>query len=114
MPFLGDFITIEGGNNTVIPPTVIGEGPPTTGSAEDSGYFYLDSLTNKTYVNVNGTYVPVALTGETGTPGDPGQPKFTGEGPPGGIPDAGVGDLYLDTTTGSLYRLGGTTAPVED
>ena len=30
---------------------------------------------------------------------------FSGEGPPGGIPEAQVGDFYLDTSRGDLYRL---------
>lgn len=49
---------------------------------------------------------PGDTTGIPGPPGDDGQPQFFGTGPPGMIPTANADDLYLDTATGDLYRLG--------
>jgi hypothetical protein len=41
-----------------------------------------------------------------GGSGTPGQPRFTGQGPPPVyIPGAVLGDLYLNTLTGDLYKL---------
>lgn len=37
--------------------------------------------------------------------GPSGQPRFTGEGPPGVVIGANPGDEYLDNLTGTLYRL---------
>jgi hypothetical protein len=43
--------------------------------------------------------------GPSGPPGPAGQPRWEGTGPPGVIVGASPGDLYLDRTTGDLYRL---------
>ncbi len=54
----------------------------------------------------------VATPGPPGPPGPPGQGQgggtawFTGTGPPGTILGASPGDAYIDTTTGTIYRLG--------
>lgn len=50
----------------------------------------------------------VVMTGATTNTdsGTPGQPRWTGEGPPPAtIIGASPGDTYLDTLTGDLYRL---------
>lgn len=43
---------------------------------------------------------PITLNASLGRAG-----LWTGEGPPGTIVGAAVGDDYLDTLTGNLYRL---------
>lgn len=49
------------------------------------------------------------IQGVPGPPGPPGIPgsavKYSGEGPPGTIIGAAPGDRYLDTITGTVYRL---------
>lgn len=110
MPFFGDFIVQEGGGSTPIPPAIIGNGPPSGGSAEDNGYFYVDATSGETYVNINGTYQQVALQGEPGPEGAPAQPRFTGTGAPADLPGAVTGDLYFDTASGELYQLRTDTA----
>lgn len=65
------------------------------------------NLTNGANIGVRlgGTRVGISLPGA----GSPVQTKaglWTGEGPPPDtIPGAAVGDEYLDTITGDLYRL---------
>lgn len=52
--------------------------------------------------------VPVRR-GAPGPPGPPGPPgegrRWYGEGPPRDLPNAVVGDEYLDTENGDLYQL---------
>lgn len=43
---------------------------------------------------------PITLNAPLGSPG-----LWQGEGPPGTIVGASIGDGYLDTLTGTLYRL---------
>ena len=48
------------------------------------------------------------VQGDTGTQGDPGQRGatwYTGSGSPGTIPGSAAGDLYLNTSTGTVYKL---------
>lgn len=106
MPFLGgdvSNITVE-----AVPPASIGNGPPTTGSPEDNGYFYVDATTGRTYININGSWQEVANQGEPGPEGAPAQPRFAAAGAPAEqTTDGAVAeDLYLDTTNGDLWQLG--------
>jgi hypothetical protein len=60
------------------------------------------------------TIVAAPVPGPPGPPGPPGEPGtpfegtawFYGEGPPGTIVGSKVGDYYVDTATGTIYRLG--------
>lgn len=47
-----------------------------------------------------------SLVGPPGPQGNPGQPRWAGEGPPTVVVGASPGDVYLDTLTGDLYLLG--------
>lgn len=51
---------------------------------------------------------PPGPQGPQGVPGDGGSGAawFTGVGPPGTIMGASPGDYYIDTSTGTIYRLG--------
>lgn len=48
--------------------------------------------------------VPKAVAEPAST--EPGQPKFSGQGPPGVVIGASPGDEYLDVTSGDIYQLG--------
>lgn len=89
-----------GGGGTWEPPALIGTGPPGD-DPTGHGKIYVDSATNQTFVNVNGQWNLVS-----GTEGTPGQPRFTGAGAPNdtALADAVLGDLYLDTVNGVLYK----------
>ena len=63
-------------------------------------------------VEIYGSYLatisipgPAGQDGKDGVDGKDGQPRFWGEGEPGVIIGAEPGDLYLDITTGTMYRL---------
>lgn len=51
---------------------------------------------------------PPGPAGPQGVPGDGGSGAawFTGVGPPGTIVGSSPGDYYIDTSTGTIYRLG--------
>lgn len=51
---------------------------------------------------------PPGPQGPQGVPGGGGSGAawFTGEGPPGTVVGAAPGDYYIDTITGTIYRLG--------
>ena len=46
-----------------------------------------------------------AVAAVSGLGGTAGQPRFSGVGAPGTVVGANPNDLYLDTSTGDLYRL---------
>ncbi len=48
---------------------------------------------------------PPGPSGDAGPQGAPGQPRWTGQGPPGVVIGASPGDEYLDVLTGDVYRL---------
>lgn len=54
-------------------------------------------VNNQLVLHPNGLYIDV------GASGTPGQPRFYGTGLPGLNPLAAIGDLYLDTATGTMY-----------
>lgn len=89
------------GGGTWEPPALIGTGPPAPDPTAH-GKIYVDSLTNQTYVNIDGQWV---VTGGGGT-GRDGQPRFTGVGVPdeSSMVDPQIDDLYLDTASGLLYK----------
>ena len=95
-----------------------GAGVPT--ATANSGDMYLDTLTNNVY-QYNGTAWTLIASiqgadgaqgpqGESGTPGTPGTPGedgtkwHTGNGIPTVINGVVAGDLYLDLTTGDVYK----------
>lgn len=47
----------------------------------------------------------VGVKGEDGEKGEDGTQWFVGEGSPSTIPNSRAGDLYLDTVSGTVYRL---------
>lgn len=82
---------------------------------EDDGHLHVWSGTGWTDVGeIRGPQGPAGADGADGSDGAPGAPGdpgprgatwFTGQGSPGSIGGQLVGDLYLDTDTGVVYRL---------
>jgi hypothetical protein len=56
-------------------------------------------------LDVNSAPFNTVIQRATASVGNAGQPRFTGQGPPGVIEGANPGDSYLDTTTGDIYTL---------
>lgn len=93
-----------------------GTGVPPSATGVDSDY-WLDTATSTLYGPKSGGAWPstgVVLKGATGATGAPGAdgaagPRgsawFTGAGVPTTVAGSVAGDLYLDTTTGDVYRL---------
>jgi hypothetical protein len=52
---------------------------------------------------------PTGVAGPTGSPGRRGSVWYTGSGAPGAIAGVLPADMYLDETTGDVYRYDGTT-----
>jgi hypothetical protein len=59
-----------------------------------------------TLTGATGPAGPTGATGATGPPGAQGTLWWTGTGPPGTLPGSKTGDMYLDTATGDIYRIG--------
>jgi hypothetical protein len=87
-----------------------------SGRIDLTGYAYMTGgpLSPATYAQgPSGPAGPPGSTGApgpTGTPGERGSRWYTGAGPPGVLPDDRVdGDMYLDESTGNVWRWSATT-----
>ncbi|MEP1123332.1 MAG: hypothetical protein ABJH68_05510 [Ilumatobacter sp.] len=87
-----------------------GAGAPAFSLGND-GDFYIDTTNNVLYgpKTVTGWGPGVSLVGPAGPAGADGSTVDVGDGAPGADGDDSIGDIYIDQSTGDIYRFDGTT-----